>query len=274
MLKKNTILYSPLSPFRMHIRYVDLPTGTVEKFGPHIHSECEVCINLSGDISFVVENNIYPISPGDIIITRPSEYHHCIYHSDAPHRHFWILISPEENHALLRLFFDRNAGENNLLRLSAENTEQLISLCHTLVTESGTPCEQLLRFFTLLALLESARPSAPLASSAAVPAALVSALGYIESNLSHPISMEELANATNVSVNTLERHFSRSMRITPTAFIRQKKLLFAQKLLRNGHTVQEACEQSGFSDYSHFIALFKKNFGITPLQYKKQFSCI
>ena len=41
----------------------------------HIHKECEIYINLSGDVSFEVENHIYPISRGSVIITRPYEYH-------------------------------------------------------------------------------------------------------------------------------------------------------------------------------------------------------
>jgi AraC-like DNA-binding protein len=53
----------------------------------------------------------------------------------------------------------------------------------------------------------------------------------------------------------------------------RKKRLFASMLaLRNGDTVTEAAMKSGFSDYSNYIQLFKKQFGITPLQYKKNLS--
>ena len=39
----------------------------------HIHKRCEVYINLSGDVSFAVENRLYSITRGSVIITRPSE---------------------------------------------------------------------------------------------------------------------------------------------------------------------------------------------------------
>jgi AraC-like DNA-binding protein len=39
-----------------------------------------------------------------------------------------------------------------------------------------------------------------------------------------------------------------------------------------GDTVTEAALKSGFSDYSNYIQLFKKQFGMTPLQYKKNLS--
>ena len=44
----------------------------------------------------------------------------------------------------------------------------------------------------------------------------------------------------------------------------------AVRLLADGAGVTEACLGAGFSDTSHFIALFKKRFGKTPLEYKKQ----
>ena len=50
----------------------------------------------------------------------------------------------------------------------------------------------------------------------------------------------------------------------------QQKLSHAVKLLMNGHTVTEACMRAGFSDCSHFTVLFKKAFGMTPLQYKRK----
>ena len=43
----------------------------------------------------------------------------------------------------------------------------------------------------------------------------------------------------------------------------------AARLLAGGSSVIDACNLSGFSDYSHFIILFKTAYGITPLKYKK-----
>ena len=63
------------------------------EIGLHTHNEFELYVNLSGDVSFLVENNLYNLSRGDVIIARPGEYHHCIYRSDAPHKFFWILFN-------------------------------------------------------------------------------------------------------------------------------------------------------------------------------------
>ena len=59
----------------------------------HVHDCCEIYINISGNVSFMVEKNIYSIKPGDVIITRPYEYHYCINHSDEKHNHICIFFS-------------------------------------------------------------------------------------------------------------------------------------------------------------------------------------
>ncbi|MBQ3037559.1 MAG: helix-turn-helix transcriptional regulator, partial [Clostridia bacterium] len=94
-------------------------------------------------------------------------------------------------------------------------------------------------------------------------------INYINSYFRRDISVHEIAKGAHVSVNTLERHFKRTLNISPYEYIKKKRLANALKLLSNGCTVAEASSQSGFPDYSSFIALFKKTYGITPLRYKK-----
>lgn len=83
------VFFPAISPFSMQIAYVDIDShSSLNQFEHHIHPECEIYLNLSGDVSFMVEDRIYPITAGSVIITRPHEYHHCIYHSDKRHRHY------------------------------------------------------------------------------------------------------------------------------------------------------------------------------------------
>ena len=71
----------------------------------HFHEACEIYLNLSGNVLFEVENRIYPISRGSVIITSPYEYHHCIYRSNQPHEHYWITFSADHKESFLDLFF-------------------------------------------------------------------------------------------------------------------------------------------------------------------------
>ncbi len=56
---------------------------------------------------------------------------------------------------------------------------------------------------------------------------------------------------------------------TPSSFFRTYKLNRAAELLKSGkHTVSEIADLCGFSTQSHFSVVFKKQFGVTPTEYK------
>ncbi|MBQ7034025.1 MAG: helix-turn-helix transcriptional regulator [Clostridia bacterium] len=260
--------FDSVRAFAFSTTYAELYADSVENVDDsHIHEECEIYVNLSGDVSFVVENHIYPIKPGDIIITRPFEYHHCVYHSNKLHRHFWILFSSSGNEYLLDAFFNRKSGNANHLFLSPEDTDALISLCYKMTEEEPLQSRKYYNFFKLITILQNA--NAVKGNAVNYPSDTYYAIKYINSYFGNDISVYEIAKGAHVSVNTLERHFKRTLNISPYEYIKKKRLTNALKLLSNGCTVAEASSQSGFPDYSNFIALFKKTYGITPLKYKK-----
>ena len=56
---------------------------------------------------------------------------------------------------------------------------------------------------------------------------------------------------------------------TPSNFFRTYKLNRAAELLKSGqYTVSEISDKCGFSTQSHFSVVFKKQFGVTPTEYK------
>ena len=99
--------------------------------------------------------NVYPVSRSSLIITRPYEYHHCIYHSDAVHRHYWVLFSSEHNEKFLDIFFTRLASEGNLIALSPENTDRLAALFDSLLYEELSSSEHYIAFFRVMGILNS-----------------------------------------------------------------------------------------------------------------------
>lgn len=135
----------PLSRFQ---KYIDITASSqLNVHDNHIHDAYEIYINLSGDVSFSVENSLYPIMPGNIIVTKPFEYHHCIYHSEEPHKHFWILLQTTCNDILPEVFYNREVGKNNLLILDLQKTNEMIEICHNLCSASNNEIEKYYNFF-------------------------------------------------------------------------------------------------------------------------------
>lgn len=250
-----------LAPFNLSITHHPhiLP---LEINDSHIHDQCEIYINLSGKVAFMVEGHLYPVERGDCIITRPLEYHHCVYREMVPHEHYWILFSPKGNEHLLAPFFERPKGIGN--RIVPTNKERLLKLCQTL-ENATSPLDQYTVFFRILQYLQEG--DAPKETD--LPPALEESLARINEKFKEPLSIEGLAREQYLSISTLERQFKSHLGVSPNEYIRQKRLAHAATLLQENVPVSQAAAESGFADPSQFIALFKKQFGKTPLQYKK-----
>lgn len=269
MIKERKVRFDGVAPFGMEIRYIDiLPDDPDNTYDHHIHEGCEIYVNITGDVSFMVEDKIYPVRSGSAIITRPYEYHHCIYHSNEHHEHLWMLFDGKGNEELLPIFYNRNVGENNLIELSEKQRDKVKELFERIIgKESSRVCEaaDILRIIAILENADGETEELP----ESVPTDISRAVEFIGENLGNVFTVSQVAKAAHVSVNTLERRFLEVLKVTPSGYIKSRRLARAAELLPSCSSVGEVCEKCGFQDYSNFIAIFKKQFGITPLRFKK-----
>lgn len=268
----NELLLGGVNPFSVNVNKMNLTTDSPARHSaPHIHDLCEIYVNLTGNVSFIVEKNVYAVQAGDIVITKPYEYHHCIYHDNSDHLHYWILFSPHENPDLFDFFLQRKRGTDNLIRLPEPMRAEFLALCEKLTVQNGERrASTLAVFFEVIATIAKglAKYNVSVVNEH-LPQNMREILDYINQNYASIHSVRDIANEFHISITTLERYFKTYLSLTPKRYWEDKKLSHACRLLRRGATVTEACFDSGFDDYSHFIAIFKKNFHATPLQYKK-----
>lgn len=101
------------------------------------------------------------------------------------------------------------------------------------------------------------------------PAPSVSkALERLDATPSAPASLAELAALSGVSRFQLLRGFAREVGVTPHAYLVQKRVSLARRLLSAGQAPAEAAMQAGFADQSHMNRAFVRQFGITPGRYR------
>lgn len=256
-----------LNEFDFQIKYTetDRKSHTYE-IGLHTHNEFELYINLSGDVSFLVENNLYDLSRGDVIIARPGEHHHCVYRSDAPHKLFWILFDCTKNNAILD--FLKDGFCENYISPQDELREELLELCFELHKGSLTDEEKIYTFCRIFAIFKKSKSAAPKQQSM-LPHELCKIIDYIDSHIYEEITITGVSKALYISSSTLERRFKEVLDMTPLEYIRKKKLILAAEMLQHGESVLTAGTSVGYNDSSYFIELFKRYYGITPYQYKK-----
>ena len=268
--RTGNVLLSEMAATALSVNYTDLHVPSAHPIDDsHIHNRCEIYLNLSGDVVFEVENHLYPVSRGSVILTRPFEYHHCIYRSDKRHEHYCLFFAAQENADFLTAFFDREKGQQNLVQLDEPSLTRLCGLLDSLMQADASPLSQRIRFLQVLDIIEQQMQATCASRTLALPPDVSMALQYMDAHLTEPITAAQLSAHCNVSINTLERHFRTALGITPLALLRQKRLVVSSQFLRAGCSVTRAAQNSGFEDYSHYIQLFRKQFGVTPMQYQK-----
>ena len=90
----------------------------------------------------------------------------------------------------------------------------------------------------------------------------------IIANIAEPPSLQELANNVGLNIKKLKEGFKQIYGTTVYGFLFDYKMELARKLLESrAHNVNEVGLKVGYSTASHFIAAFKKQYGITPKKY-------
>lgn len=91
----------------------------------------------------------------------------------------------------------------------------------------------------------------------------------LDQEYDQPHSLDSLEERIGINKYRLCHDFSDSMNISPIQYLNNVRIEQAKKLLEETElTVHEIGERVGIDNATHFINLFKKNCGMTPLQYR------
>ena len=90
------------------------------------------------------------------------------------------------------------------------------------------------------------------------------ATSYINENLSSDLSLDILSGKLFTSKTYLCRVFKENTGITVGNYITKKRFLKAAALIKDGHTLSDAAQLAGFSDYSSFYKTCITETGSSP----------
>lgn len=86
------------------------------------------------------------------------------------------------------------------------------------------------------------------------------------------VSIEELSSLTNRSLTSFKKEFRRMFDMPPHKwFIRQRLMQARLLLISTSKSVSEIGNECAFPNTSHFIKLFKKEYGFTPATYRGKY---
>lgn len=248
----------------------------------HMHNNHEIYMLLDGEIQYFVENICYPLHTGDLILFSNHEIHKAINTSDQAFTRLVLHVNP----GFIRQYctlqtnllscFHRSPGTGNLVLLTAEERQTLLTLARPLAgavnsTKAyGDDLTALTNLIQVLLIVNKAWQRTGQVRTAPKPHRVQAIMGYIDQNLTDPLTLDSIAEALALDKYYISHLFKTETESSIFQYILIKRIALAKELLLTGHTVEESCHLSGFHDYSNFIRTFRKNAGCTPGQFQRQ----
>lgn len=99
---------------------------------------------------------------------------------------------------------------------------------------------------------------------------LIRAKDFIYSSYSHDLTLEEISNVACLNQHYFLRQFKNTFNLTPFQYLTQRRLEVAcAMIMASDKDITQICSEIGYSDLASFSRLFKRNFGASPLLYRR-----
>jgi AraC-like DNA-binding protein len=147
---------------------------------------------------------------------------------------------------------------------AADRFHSLFDACTCL--DGGTP-ELKAEALALLLLREVMRKRRSGESGSSSFRGIAVAKSLIDDQPTLPITLSDLARASGLSRFQVLRGFIRSTGLTPHAYLVQRRIDLARRLIAGGTRLADAAAASGFSDQSHMTGIFVRKYGLSPASY-------
>ena len=248
----------------------------------HFHEFDKIVLLLSGKVDYIVEDVTYPLTPWSVLLVRHHAIHKALIDVSVPYeriiiyldRGYFGRILPEVS--LMTCFETSDQPGKCLLFPDATQKEELSSIIASyeatrddLRFGSDAMRDTLMMQFLILVNRISVSGESNVIPERRYDEKIQQTLSYINENLTHDLSINCLAAQAFLSRYHFMRLFKQQTGTTVLSYIRQKRLLYAARLIREGIPAGQAASQCGFNDYSVFNRAFRECFGIRPADLKK-----
>lgn len=247
----------------------------------HRHDAYEIYFFVQGNVDFYIEQFCYHLTPGDLIIINTAENHRMICRDNSEYERYVINIKPYVVEKLstattnLNACFQVNRQHRNIIGLSKEQQEIFLGLYEELqsyMIEGGYGKDILLNacISKILVFINKTYQVAADTSTDIMPSLIKNVMEYVQVHLLENITLQDLGNALYMNGSYVSQRFKYFTGMTLREYIIDQRVALAKTYLLQGKSVSEACELSGFVDYSNFIRTFTQNTGISPGKYQKK----
>ncbi len=246
------------------------------------HHFYEIYFLLQGSIRVIVDElDLNPVL-GETLIYPPNCMHR-ITHTDStvPYERFYIYLSKEylsavstADYSFIQELEQLTAGGRCFFRPGEEAVRELTEKADEIIEAArdtspaavlANRCRMTMYLIRLLGLLKESIASTEDSASSRMN----ELIRYINQNAAQPLSLDQLEEVFGISKYVLLHEFKDYTGMSVYQYILTRRVILAQQLIQQGAKPNQACEQSGFSDYTSFYRAFKARTGKSPNQYSK-----
>lgn len=248
---------------------------------PHYHEFFEILYFISGHVDYIVGDKLFHLQNDDLLLIPPNILHNPVFHDfHVPYERYVLWISVPALKQLLSIdpeleqFFNQPHPPMYLLRhQAAQGSFRPIfaSLEQTLEQKRPLSMAQL-KLLVLQLILEynQALLNGSSATHTGVRDSLITnVLHYIQNNLTEDLSLDAISRDFLIDKFNLSHMFKENMGISYHRYVLQQRLLLGKTLLMEGIPASQVCFSCGFQDYSSFFRAFKREYDVSPAQFKK-----
>lgn len=269
-----------LAPFGIRAEYISGSNPINNDY--HTKNEYEMFLLLEKEAECYIEQSCYKLTRGSLLLIAPNEVRKLSDIEDAELSCVSVCFEPsrirdlrDEGKKLFDCFLNRKPGENNMITLDERRIAEYVRLADKIINCSIGDAygNDVLAFTYLLQLLvltnqmyNNSKPVIP----DAMPVRVQPILKYIDEHLDEELTVASIAHALSMSRSNISKVFKEETDSTIHNYIISRRIVYAQKLLQQGHNVTETCYLAGFNDYASFIRCFKRITGNPPGVYKSK----
>ena len=240
-------------------------------YSRHSHEVFPIGAITAGQSTYLHEKTRQRVQTGTVVLMNPGEVHACNPIADQPWAYLMLYVDSQWLKALQQdLSLNPHPDFQPLAATHSTNPalfNGLTGLYQTLI-DADAPLLQkqcsAVSFFTLM--------QQTLGTSAVRPEQAIQRIErvaqFIHDNFKHPISLDDMCSAANLSGSYLIRAFEQRYHMTPHAYLINLRIQHARTRLKAGSLIVDVAHELGFADQAHFQRVFKKHLAATPGQYR------
>lgn len=265
----NHIKFDPADYFYFH-HGMDKKVAEAGASWPHYHSLYEIYFLEEGNCTYFIDNKVYNVQSGDIVIIPNGIIHHTKYDNI---KHSRILINCNREYIPDSVQTNISAGKY-LYRnpFVADEARKILGKTEKEYNINDSLSDEIITCYThslFYLLMRNAESCVAIDESNKI---IEKAVSYIRENFSSDITLSSLAKMFSVSPEHFSRLFKKETGLGFSKYINSLRLQYAEQLLKSSkeQSITHIAEICGFEDSNYFSKKFKEMYGISPKKLQKK----